>query len=248
MGEDPAGTLEQLAGIGYKYVEGASYDEGMFYGQKPEEFKKMLKSAGLKMPSGHTLTGRMNPEKKKTMTGGNWEGAVEDFKKLDQEYIVLAWLPENEREGLDDYKELVDILNKAGETCKEYGIQLAYHNHDFEFIEMEGTTPYELLLSQCDPELIKMELDIYWTVKAGKDPVQFFEKMPGRFPLLHIKDMDDTPKQFFTEVGNGVIDWKKVFSGAHKSGLDYFFVEQDVSKAPMESVKKSIAYLKELRF
>jgi sugar phosphate isomerase/epimerase len=247
MDQDPSGTLAQLSEIGYSFVEGAGYQEGKFYGQSPIDFKMMLEDTGLRMVSGHTQSGQMNPQAKKTMAGENWEGAVADFKAVGQEYIALSWLDEKEREKLDDYKALAALLNKSGEVCKQYGIQLAYHNHDFEFETLDGGLPYNLLLRECDPALVKMELDIYWITKAGYDPVDYFNKAPGRYPLWHVKDMDDSERQFFTEVGNGTIDWKRVFQARKVSGMEYFFVEQDVSRSPFESAQESYTYLRTLK-
>lgn len=247
MGKDPAGTLEKIAKIGYTQVESAGYSEGKFYGMAPADFKKLLADLGLSMPSGHTTTGRISPKLKRTMSGGEWEAAVADFKAAGQEYVVLAWLAPNERKNLDDYKRTVDLLNRSAEVCKKYGLQMTYHNHDFEFQEVEGQLPMEVLLSGTDPDMVQLELDIYWITKAGYDPIDFFRKHSGRIPLWHVKDIDDTERRFFTEVGNGTIDWQKVFSARDISGMKYFFVEQDVSQDPMASLEKSYRYLSNLK-
>jgi len=135
-------------------------------------------------------------------------------------------------------------LNKAGERCKKSGIQLCYHNHDFEFQSQGSTLPYDILLN-TDKNLVKMEMDIYWVSKAGKDPVDLINRHPGRFPLFHVKDMDKTPAKAFTEVGNGSIDFKRIFKQADKAGMKYFFVEQDKTAGdPFVSITKSISYIK----
>ena len=137
-----------------------------------------------------------------------------------------------------------DQLNIAGERCKKSGIQLCYHNHDFEFIKQDDQYPYDILMSS-DKDLVKMEMDIYWIKKAGQDPIELFKKHPGRYPLWHVKDMDHTPQQSFTEVGNGIIDFKQIFKYKREAGMKYFFVEQDKCEgSPFDSIAKSIAYIK----
>ena len=208
MQKDPAGTLARLAQLGYNSVEGATYTGSQkFYGMTPTAFAALLKKNGLIMPSSHY---RLGEEQEKglpvqgTMLHG-WDQAVDDAAQVGVKYMVCAYLSEAERGGLDHYKYVADQLNKAGERAKKAGIQLCYHNHDFEFAPQDGgKLPYDLLLSATDKELVKMELDLYWATKAGKDPVALFKQHPGRFPLWHVKDMDKTPKQNFTEVGSGV--------------------------------------------
>ena len=143
-----------------------------------------------------------------------WDKAVEDAATLGQKYMVVAYLMPEERKSLDDYKKIAADLNKAGETCKKAGIQLCYHNHDFEFQAMEGTLPFDILMSQTDSKLIKVELDLYWAVKANHQPLDLFKKYPKRIELWHVKDMDNTDKKFFTEVGSGTIDFTSIFKAA----------------------------------
>ena len=125
--------------------------------------------------------------------------------------MVCAYLSPQERGSLDHYKKLADIFNKAGETCKKSNIQFCYHNHDFEFEVQDGVFPYDILLDKTDKNLVKMEMDLYWIKKAGQDPLALFQKHPGRFPLWHVKDMSKEADQIFTEVGNGIIDFKTIF-------------------------------------
>ncbi|RZK29257.1 MAG: sugar phosphate isomerase/epimerase, partial [Hymenobacter sp.] len=174
-----------------------------------------------------------------------WDKAVDDAAQIGVKYMVCAYLFDTERGNLDHYKQIADHLNKAGERCKKAGIQLCYHNHDFEFAAQSGKLPYDVLLSQTDKNLVKMELDIYWATKAGHDPVALFKANPGRFPLWHVKDMDKTDKHDFTEVGNGSIDFKRIFAQAKLAGMQYFFVEQDKTPGdPFSSIQQSISYIK----
>ncbi|GAB2787040.1 sugar phosphate isomerase/epimerase [Hymenobacter luteus] len=248
MQKDPSGTLARIAKLGYTSVEGATYTGSQkFYGLEPAAFAKQLKQAGLIMPSSHY---RLGEEQEKgqpvqgTMLHG-WDKAVDDAAQAGVKYMVCAYLSEAERGNLDHYKLLADRLNKAGERCKKAGIQLCYHNHDFEFMPLEGQMPFDVLLSATDKDLLKIELDLYWATKAGQDPVALFQKHSGRFPLWHVKDMDNTPKRDFTEVGNGVIDFKRIFAQANTAGMKYFFVEQDQTPgSPFDSIQKSITHIK----
>lgn len=244
MARDAKGTLRQLAETGYAKVESAGYKEGSFYGMKPKAFRKYLKSLGLAMPSGHCSTGAANPKQRGTLLN-DWEMAVADAAKAGQRYIVLGYLSEAERKKIDDYKRLAEVLNKSGELCRRYNITFGYHNHDFEFMELDGQIPYDVLLREVGEENMIMELDLYWITKAGKDPFAYFRKAPGRFPLWHVKDMDSSTEQFFTEVGNGVIDFPAIFREEKTAGLQHFFVEQDICRnhAPLESAAISYRYL-----
>jgi sugar phosphate isomerase/epimerase len=169
--------------------------------------------------------------------------------------MVIA-IPSPEPKSLDDYKQLVDLFNKAAEQTRKAGIQFAYHNHNLEFKEYDGTTGYDYLVSQTDPNLVQFEMECFWTTHAGQDPVAFFKKYPGRFPLLHIKDLKagnppttnvDPRMGLFAEVGKGTIDWKRIFAAAPQGGMKYFYVEQDFCEVPpLESIKISYQYLHNL--
>lgn len=243
MGKDPRGTLQKLAALGYKEVETFGYANGKWFGMTAAELKTVLTDNGLSSPSGHTFPGGIFL---KPGWEANWTKAVEDAKALGQKYIVIPWLEENARTPIDNYKKIAAGLNTAAGICRQVGgIQLAYHNHDFEFKASNGQLPMDILLKETDAAHVKMELDIYWAVKAGLDPIELFAKNPGRFVMWHVKDIDNTDKRFFTEVGNGTINWKSIFAKAKQSGMKHFFVEQDVCPGPpIDSVAKSIAYLK----
>ncbi len=247
MGKDPAGTLSKVAGIGYTSVEGATYTGSeKFYGMTPKEFKKVLKDNGLVMPSAHYRLGQ-DKEKDEAVKGTmlhDWDRAVDDAAELGLKYMVCAYLSDTERGTLDHYKQVADQLNIAGERCKKNGIQLCYHNHNFEFIKQDDKFPYEVLLTS-DKNLVKMEIDLYWIKKAGQDAIKIFQEHPGRFPLWHVKDMDNTANQNFTEVGNGIINFKEIFKYKNLAGMKYFFVEQDTTPgSPFDSITKSIDYIK----
>jgi sugar phosphate isomerase/epimerase len=246
MAKDPLGTLAKVAQIGFNTVEGATYTgTELFYGMPAAQFKSVLNDNGLEMPSAHYVLGESMPNAKGTISN-DWQKAVEDAATVGLKYMVCAFLFDKERGSLNNYKSTAERLNIAGQVAKDAGIQLCYHNHNFEFVEQEGKLPYDVLLQNADADLVKMEMDIYWVYKAKQDPIALFKKYPGRFPLWHVKDMDNTPDQKFTEVGNGVIPFKEIFTHAKEAGLKYFFNEQDVTPGdPLVSMTKSYNYMKE---
>jgi sugar phosphate isomerase/epimerase len=248
MQADPAATLARVAQIGYNSVEGATYtDTELFYGMDAKAFASLLKQNGLIMPSSHYRLGEelVKGAPQKGTILNDWNKAVDDAASVGLKYMVCAYLADTERGTLDHYKKVADNLSKAGEVCKKAGIQLCYHNHDFEFIQQDGKYPYETILANADKDLVKMEMDMYWITKANQDPTKLIDENPGRFPLWHLKDMNNITDRAFTEVGNGIIDFKKIFKSANKAGLKYFFVEQDKCPGePYDSITQSITYIK----
>jgi sugar phosphate isomerase/epimerase len=239
VAKDLQGSLERLAGLGYKNLELYGYN-GTFFGKSAKEFKSILANAGLKVISSHHTSGIV-VKGKGTLTDG-WDQAVEDLHSIGSEYMVCSYLFPNERTA-DIYKSLPGILEKAGKSTKAAGIQFAYHNHDFEFQKLEDTLAYDFLITNTSDDLVKMEMDLYWISKAGQDPIKYFEKYPGRFSLWHVKDMEAVTGDI-TEVGHGTIDFDKIFASRDKAGLKYWFVEQDVSKKDIfESLKDSRDYV-----
>lgn len=235
-------TLEQLAILGFKDLEIYGYN-GTFFGKTPKEFKTILDNNGQKIISSHHVTGITDHGNGTLLK--NWNETLDDLNFVDAQYAVCAYLPEAER-TLENYKKLPEILEKAGETAHQKGIQLAYHNHDFEFEKMDAeNTFYDFILKSTSENLVKMELDLYWISKAGLDPLDYFEKYPKRFPLWHVKDMQ-AQSQNFAEVGSGTIDFKRIFAMREKAGLKHWFVEQDSSdKDIFESIKQSKKYILE---
>ncbi|WP_301923644.1 sugar phosphate isomerase/epimerase [Ferruginibacter sp.] len=247
MQQNPADTLAKVAKVGFNSVEGATYTGSQkFYGMDPATFSKLLKDNGLTMPSAHYRLGeeKTNGENVKGTMLHEWDKAVDDAAAVGLKYMVCAYLSSAERGGLDHYKYVADQLNIAGEKCKKAGIQLCYHNHDFEFIKQDNTYPMDILFG-ADKDLVKFEMDLYWVTKAGMDPIVLFSQHPGRFPLMHLKDMDKTEEKAFTEVGNGVIDFKTILKHQKTAGLKYFFVEQDKCPgSPIDSITQSYNYIK----
>ncbi|KQT18384.1 xylose isomerase [Chryseobacterium sp. Leaf404] len=234
-------TFERLAKLGFSEFEIYGYNE-TFFGKTAKEFNQILKSNGLKVISSHHRTGMTDNENGTLLK--NWEKTLEDLNFIGAKYAVCSYLPEAER-SVESYRKLPEILENAGKISKQNGIQLAYHNHDFEFLKMdEKRNFYDFILENTSSDLVKMELDLYWISKAGLDPLVYFEKYPKRFPLWHVKDMKAETKNF-AEVGNGTIDFIRIFKAKEKAGLEHWFVEQDSSdKDIFESIEMSRNYIK----
>ncbi|CAE7815563.1 metH, partial [Symbiodinium microadriaticum] len=192
-----SGTIKKVADAGYSYLELFGYGDGQYFGMPAADFYQLVKDNGLGIRSSHHVTGRVNADGQGTLING-WEKAVEDAKSAGQTHMVCSYLYDTERTSAH-YEELIGILNTAGQTCKDAGMQFCYHNHDFEFMTQDDMMPMYYILDNTDPELVHVELDLYWISKAGFDPIEFFNKYPGRIPLWHVKDMADTPEQEFTE-------------------------------------------------
>ena len=235
MSTDFEGSLQKIAAIGYKQVEFAGY-----FNRTPQQVREILNRYGLESPSVHVPLYEIQTKLDK---------AIEAAKIIGHNLIVCPWLDPNNRKSMDDYKRHAATFNKAAESCRKAGIEFAYHNHDFEFIPFNGKLPFDLLLAETDKNLVKIELDLYWIIKAKKSPIDYMKNNPGRFIAFHVKDMDSTPRGSFTEVGRGVINFKELFAGSKKAGVKYFIVEQDETPgSPFDSIKTSFDYLKKLEF
>jgi len=238
-------TFEKLAELRFTEFEIYGYD-GTFFGKTAVEFKKILSDNGLKVISSHHRTGITDQEDGTLLK--NWKKTLDDLNSIGSQYAVCSYLPEAER-TFENYQKLPEILENAGQISQQNGIQLAYHNHDFEFLKMdENHNFYDFILENTSFHLVKMELDLYWISKAGLDPLVYFEKYPKRFPLWHVKDMKSGTKDF-AEIGNGTIDFKRIFEAKEKAGLKYWFLEQDSSdKDIFESIKISKKHISENSF
>lgn len=241
--KDVKGTIAKIAKAGFKEVETYGFSiKDQFWGLTPKEFKALLDAHGLKAPSGHYGLGTY-------LSDGNTtelKAAIAAAKVLKSEYVTIPWLDTSLRKNAEDYKKIAARINEAGKMCKAAGIRLAYHNHNFEFDKQGDTTGYEILLKGTDKKLVDFELDLYWVVRSGNDPLKLFKENPGRFTMWHVKDMDKTNPALNAEVGTGSIDFKPIFAQAKLSGMKHFFVEHETNYKPnpMESVAASCAYIK----
>ena len=243
--KDFEGTIAKVAAIGFKEVEFAGY-----YKRTPEQIRDVLSRNGLTAPAAHvdypTLTEKL-PE------------VLDGARTMGHRFLVNPWIDEPIRKQPDSWMRIAESFNRAGEQCRKAGVQFAYHNHHFEFAPVNGKLPFDLLLEQCDPELVKIELDLFWIAAAGKDPLEYFKRYPKRFPLVHVKGLGrrgstaETPIEkilpSITDVGSGdQIDWKRIFARSPEAGIRHYFVEHDVPRAPFESLKASFDYLRGLQF
>jgi sugar phosphate isomerase/epimerase len=244
MEKDLEGTLKRVAEIGYKVVELGSFD---FYGKKPAELRRILTDHGLTVLSMHFTESQLKSDLEKH---------IAEAKECGITYIGLASLDEQDRKSLDAVKRDAEWFNQIGKSVREAGCRFDYHGHNFDYAPVEGAVVYDELIRRTDPKLVNFELDCFWCVRAGKDPVDYFHRFPGRFPQLHIKDLkpgyppttgEDFRPGAFTEVGQGVIDWKKIFKAAREGGMKHFYVEQDeCDRDSLESAKISYTYLHNL--
>ncbi|HEY8512726.1 MAG TPA: sugar phosphate isomerase/epimerase [Cyclobacteriaceae bacterium] len=236
--KDPKGILKQLASFGYTELETYGYNDGKLFGLSVAEFGNEVKALGMQTVSGHFGI---------DLVRNDWERTVADAKSLGQSYACVPWLPEQDR-TLDGIKRVCETINKGAEICKKYGMKIGYHNHDFEFKDAgNGKLLFDVMLEELDPKLVSMEMDIFWVVAAGYDPLAYFKKYPGRFEQWHVKDQDKEVPTRNTEVGNGTIDFKAIFAQAKLSGMKHFYVEQEFFTRPsIESARICIENLKKM--
>jgi sugar phosphate isomerase/epimerase len=256
MKQDFDGTVAGVAKIGYKEVEFAGY-----YGKTPQEVRALLDSNGLTSPSAHhpmeTAAGGKTPALET-----NLQEIIDGAHIIGQKFLVCPYLDAKSRTA-DGYKRLAESCNRVGEATQKAGIQFAYHNHSFEFQKVDGldTLPFDYLLSQTDPKHVKVEMDLCWITVGGQDPIAYFNKYPGRFPLVHVKDWSKEGSDpggnegavghsvtgHLANVGSGSIDWKNIFAHSSKAGIKHYFVENDEAKS-LADPKASYDYLTKLQF
>ena len=242
--------LEKVAAIGYTSVEAFGFNAGKYFGLSVEDFANIIKQNNLKSPSGHySLDAYLLKGDEDSL-----KMIIDAAKIMGHDFVTVPFLGDGLRKSADDYKQLSEKLNKAGEVVKGAGLKLAYHNHNFEFKDWgNGQIGFHIMLQETDPKLVSFEMDMYWVTRAGVKPEDLIKAHPGRFKMWHIKDMetkkdpstDLSQEQAFTEVGTGIINYKEIFKLKKLSGMEYFFVEQDQTKIPVyESISKSYQNLK----
>ena len=231
MEKSVADTLKLVAGVGYGDVEFAGY-----FGHSAKDIRKLLDANGLAAPSVHVPL---------EVLRSALPQVIQDAKVIGHHYIVLPWLSEAQRgDSVDNYKKLAAELNGFAKPIKDAGLQLAYHNHDFELTPVKGGLPYDVLLGETDKDLVKMELDLFWAVKAGVDPLALFAAHPGRFPLVHVKDM--AKDGAMVDVGAGTIDFKAIFAKAEQAGIRHQFIEHDNSNNRITTIRQGYQALSQV--
>lgn len=223
-----------------------------FFNKSASEFLNAAQRNGISIPSMHTDLDTLITNMGKLAETANMIGS---------KYVVLPSIPMEERKTLDDYKRVADKFNIIGELATKEGIRFAYHNHGYGLNKMNGVMPLDIIFNQTDPSLVYFEMDVYWTMAGGADPIQLFEKHKGRYKMIHVKDMKESkrfvgdggdPSQwislfpYMTSCGEGVFDLSAILTSAKKHGVDHFFVEQDMVQSPEIALKKSAHYLKTL--
>ena len=223
------GTLGRLADIGYSEVEFAGY-----FGRTPHEVRVAVERAGLTAPGSHvafeTLSDFARTSGQAAEAGHRW--------------VVIPWVPEAAR---SDWRRVADMFNEGGRLARSAGLRLAYHTQAYDFMPVETMTPFDVVATRTQPELVHLELDVYWARKGGADPVTVIERYPGRFPLMHFKD-GAGPDLTMVDVGAGTIDWRAILAHGGRAGLRHVFVEHDAPEDPFASVRAGFDYLQGVAF
>jgi sugar phosphate isomerase/epimerase len=237
--KDPKDVLTKVASYGYKQIESYEGSQGMFWGMKNTEFKKFMDDLGMKIVSSHCDINK------------DFDRKAEEAGAIGMDYLICPYL--GPQKSIDDFKRYADIFNQRGETCKKNGLRFAYHNHDYSFVPLEGQLPQDVMMQGTDKNLVDYEMDIYWVVTAGQDPITWFNKYPDRFKLGHVKDRKKgaavSEKDASVVLGTGEINFSELLKVAGKQGMDYFIVEQERydNTTPLEAAKADANYMKNLR-
>jgi sugar phosphate isomerase/epimerase len=230
--KDPTGVLKQVASFGYKQLEGYEGPKGIYWGMKNTEFKKFISDLGMNMVSSHC----------------NWNTNLEqkaaEAAEIGVKWLMCPFLGANKE--IDFYKKAAEKFNQAGEVCKKAGIRFAYHNHDYSFKEVQGQLPQDVMMQNTDASLVDYEMDIYWVITAGSDPIAWFNKYPNRFKLVHVKDRKGNES---VVLGTGTIDFPKILKEGEKKGVDYYIVEQEAytGTTPIAAVQADADYMKKFK-
>ncbi|HEX5970655.1 MAG TPA: sugar phosphate isomerase/epimerase [Gemmatimonadaceae bacterium] len=234
MARDFDGTLARVADIGYREVEFAGY-----FGRTPAQVREALARHGLRAPSTHIAL---------PADDAAWARTLEEAKAIGHDWVTIAWLDAPLRSAPADWARVADRFNHLGRLATEAGLHFAYHNHDFEFAHVAGTTMFDTLLERTDPKLVGIEMDVYWVTKGGSDPSWYLRHYPGRFPMLHLKDATAAPERRMVDVGAGTIDWAALLTLARGQGTSHAFVEHDQPADPLASIRASYSYLSRLTY
>jgi sugar phosphate isomerase/epimerase len=251
--QDYKNILPKLAAYGYKELEGYGMDNEQAKAFFSADTKKMIGDLGMKLVSSHAMPGRVAD---KPISGSiddfapKWKKTVETGVQMGLKYITIPYTEDNFRKSKDDYKKLAEMFNKLGEYTTKQGLQLTYHNHAFEFDVFDGEVMYDVMVKESDPKYINFEMDLYWVVFAGKNPIDYFQRFPGRFKQWHVKDMDKGDKKLNADVGKGSIDFVSLFKQAKLAGTKHFFIEQETGYNPdsITSAKNCADYMKVMKY
>ncbi len=224
-------TLERIAEIGYQEVEFWQY-----YDRSASAIRTLLDELGMTSPAVHVGLEQLETE---------WEATVDFAATVGHRYLVVAYVDLGDRGDLDQYRRIVDRFNEISERARAAGMVFGYHNHDFEFEAVDGQIPFDVMLEHADPA-IQFEMDLFWIIRGGGDPFDYFRRYPGRFPMVHVKDM--TSDGSMVDVGAGEIDFAGIFAQSDRAGIQHYFVEHDNPGSPFGSIRASYDYLRRLEF
>lgn len=233
MKADMPGTLARAAAIGYNEVEFAGY-----FGRTPAQVRDLLKQYNLASPSTHIPYESF----------ATWQKTLDDSNTIGHQWVTVPSIPEEKRKTVDDWKAVAAQFNNVAAQAKSSGLRFAYHNHNVEFAKIGDVRPYDLLLTETDPSLVDFEMDLYWVVFGGGDPLDYFARFPHRFKLVHVKDSAGPPDNKMVDVGKGTIDFRAIFAESDKAGIKHNFVEHDQPADPIATIRNSYNYLHALRF
>lgn len=270
LSADFEGTLKLISSIGYKELEffgpytfsgkeaqeqwkGAAAALGFsgsgYFGHSPKDVKALLDKYGLTAPSIHVDLPTLRD---------NMEGVAEAARIVGHQYVGIAMIPDDMRKNLDDYRKTIDLFNRIGENAKKHGLTFFYHNHGYGHHPVDGVAPFQMILDETDADLVKMQMDVFWFTAAGIDPVKYLKEHPGRFPLLHVKDMREKKTfpgdggnmqewmglfPYLADAGDGVLDLKLILQEAKKAGAKHFLLEKDLTPDHENALQKSYTYL-----
>jgi len=236
--KDTVGVLTHLSKSGYKQIEGFEGGNGLFWGMKNTEFKKLMDDLGMNFVSSHCEISK------------DFERKAEQAAEIGMKYLICPF--KGAQKSIDNFKKFSDEFNACGEIAKKNGIRFAYHNHDYSFVPMDGIVPQDLMIKSTNPDTVDFEMDMYWTVAAGVDPIAYMKKFPNRFKLVHVKDMATNAKgdKESCIVGKGSIDYKTLLPQAAAQGVKYYIVEQEAytGTTELDCAKDDAAYLKTLKW
>jgi sugar phosphate isomerase/epimerase len=236
MAKDFEGTLARVAAIGYTEVEFAGY-----FDRTPTQVAEVLARAHLRAPSAHVPF----PELRE-----NWTRVLQAARVMGHRYLIIPAIPDEERATPQAMGRVAALFEQAGSEAKASGIRFGFHNHDVDFVAFDGapgTTPFDILLDETSSGQVTFELDLYWITKAGRDPLEYFARYPGRFELVHVKDSAGAPEYRMVDVGRGTIDFRRIFARREQAGIRHYFVEHDDPADPLAFARASYEYLRGLK-
>ncbi|MEN8204082.1 MAG: sugar phosphate isomerase/epimerase [Bacteroidota bacterium] len=233
LNEDFEGTMEYVAKVGYKHIEGYGLGtDGKFLGKiSAKNYTKVITDLGMELKASHCSY----------TTADKAQKMIDAAKETGMEYMIVPHTPDEVRQTADGWKKVAENYNKIGEMCNKVGLKFGYHNHDFEFKPLDGIIPQELLIESTDAGLVHFEADLFWVTKGGYDPLKLIKKYPGRIKLFHVKDA--TADLEGTTVGQGIIDFETIFKAGRADAVEYYFVEDEREDDPFKNIEADYKYI-----